>query len=76
MSFHGKPQEQAPEAPKPLRTYEFLDFGKRKHTVKAHYLTFTSGHVNFWESRADDQQDSLVLSQTNTHINSLKEVTK
>lgn len=74
MSFPGHPPK-APKEPTPLRTYEFLDFGKRKHTVKAHYLTFTSGHVNFWESRDDAEQDSLVLSQTNTHINSLKEVT-
>jgi hypothetical protein len=77
VTFYGKENEpKAVAVDTPLRTYAYLDYGSRQHTIEAHYVTFTSGHVNFWRRRADQEQDTLVKSEANTHVNSLQAVTR
>jgi len=76
MSFYGKDNEPTAVAlDKPLRTYTYNRWGGAAVTVEAHFITFTHGHVNFWRVRADDQQDTLILSESNAQVTGLKEVT-
>jgi hypothetical protein len=76
VSFFGKENEpEVPVGSKPLRTYTYNRWGGAAVTVEAHFITFTHGHVNFWRVRADDQQDTLVLAESNAQVTGLKEVT-
>jgi hypothetical protein len=74
MSFPGQPPK-APEEPKPLREYELVNHKGTLEIVWAHYLTFTACHINFWQSRTDNEQDTLTLCKTADTIRELKEVT-
>ena len=76
MTFFGKENEpKVPVGSKPLRTYTYKRWGGAVVTAEAHFITFTHGHVNFWRVRADDQQDTLILSESNAQVTGLKEVT-
>jgi len=76
VSFFGKENEpEVPVGSKPLRTYTYNRWGGEERTVEAHFITFTHGHVNFWRVRADDQQDTLILAESNAQVTGLKEVT-
>lgn len=76
MTFFGQENEvkEPVAAEAPLRTYTYKKASGREITVEAHFLQFTAGHVNFWKTRADDKQDTLILSEANGNVHSLKEI--
>lgn len=76
MSFHGKPQEQAPEAPAEVRSYKFTTWGGKLREIEADFVTFNPGHVAFWKRRPDNLQDTLIAAVTNAEVNNLEEIKK
>lgn len=76
-SFYGKELYQEVKSDLPLRKYVINPDSSLYDPieVEAHFLTFTSGHVNFWKRRPDNEQDTLVLARDRTLITTLKEVT-
>jgi hypothetical protein len=78
MSFFGKENESkdAETPDTPLRTYLYSKPGlKQKVHVRAHYVTFNNDHIAFWQSRTDEEQNTLILAEANTNVLDLKEVT-
>ena len=74
--FFGKENEvkEPTAASAALRKYEIVIDGQ-PDTVEAHYITRDPGHVCFWKTRPDNQQDTLVVAITNNMLDELKEVT-
>ena len=78
MHFFG--QEEAVSAPptaveRPIRKFQYKDFGGRRKEVEAHFIEFKPGHVAFWRQGPDpDFQGTLVLAEANSNVSELREV--
>ena len=77
--FFGKENEsKALAVDKPLRRYwvTYKEGQGTQEMIFAHYLQFTASHINFWQSRADNEQDTLVLSKSADSIFDVVEALK
>lgn len=73
MTYFGKPVDNSPTAPPPLRRFTFKTWGGRPREIEADGVVFGPAHVQFWRNQEGRASSLLVEAVPNTSVIDLKE---